>query len=167
MRMMEMCESAIVKPLAILFKNCISQGIFPDNWKISNICPIHKKGDKQIINNYRPVSLLPICVKMFERLIFNSLYKFLEERKLLSFHQSGFCSIDPFINQFLFIVHTIYKAFDPYPTFDARGVFLDMSKDFYKFWHEGLIYKLKSIGVSISLLKLVQIFLQIDFIESY
>ena len=86
-RMLKLCDSAIVKPLTILFKNCISQGIFADNWKKSNICPIHKKGDKQIVNNYRPVSLLPICGKIFERLIFNSLYQFLEEHNLLSIHQ--------------------------------------------------------------------------------
>ena len=77
--MLKICDSAIVKPLTILFKNCISQGIFPDNWKKSNICPIHKKGDKQVVNNYRPMSLLPICGKIFARLIFNSLYQFLEE----------------------------------------------------------------------------------------
>ena len=41
--MLKICDSAIVKPLVILFKNCISQGIFQDNWKKSNIFPIHKK----------------------------------------------------------------------------------------------------------------------------
>ena len=46
-RMLKMCDSAIVKPLTILSKNCISLGIFLDNWKKSNICPIHKKGDKK------------------------------------------------------------------------------------------------------------------------
>ena len=87
---LKICDSVIAKPLIIQFKNCISQGIFPDNWKKSNICPIHKKVDKQIANNYRPVSLLPVCGKIFERLIFNSLYQFLEERNLLSIHQYGF-----------------------------------------------------------------------------
>ena len=68
-RMLKICDSAIVEPLSIMFNNCINQCIFPDIWKRSNICPIHKKGDKQIINNYRPVSLLLICRKIFERLI--------------------------------------------------------------------------------------------------
>ena len=53
----------------------------------------------------------------------------------------------------------MYKAFDAYPTLDARCVFLDISKAFDKVWQEGLIYKLKSMEVSDSLLKLFQSFL--------
>ena len=87
------------------------------------------------------------------------MYQFLEEHNLLSIHQSGFRCNDSCINQFLFIVHTLYKAFDACPTLDARGVFLNMPKAFDKVWHEGLIYKLKSMGVSDSLLKLIQSFL--------
>ena len=144
--MLKICDSAIVKPLTILYKNCISQVIFLDNWKKSNICFILKKGDKQIVNNYRPVSLLPICGKIIVRLIFNTLYQFLGEYNLLSIHQSGFHCNDLCINQLLFIVHTLYKAFDAYPTLDTRGFVLDMSKVFDRVWHGGLIYKLKSMS---------------------
>ena len=63
-RMLKICDSAIIKPLSIIFRNCISQSTFPDIWKKSNICCIHKKGDKQVISNYRAVSLLPICRKV-------------------------------------------------------------------------------------------------------
>ena len=59
-------------------------------WNKSIICPINKKGDKQVINNCIPVSLLLICEKVFERLIFNSIYEYLEEHKILSTDQSGF-----------------------------------------------------------------------------
>ena len=93
------------------------------------------------------MSLLKIYAKIFERLIFNSLYKFLEEHNLLSVHQSFICSNDSCINQLLFIVHTLYKAFHAYPTLDAKGAFLDMPKNFDKVWHEELICKLKSMGV--------------------
>ena len=85
--------------------------------------------------------------------------QFLEEHNLLSIHQSRFRSNDSCTNQLLFVVHTLYKAFDAYSTLDARGVFLDISKAFDKVWHEVLIYKLKSMGVSDSLLKLFQSFL--------
>ena len=89
-KMLKICDLALIKPLSIIFTNCINHSTFPDLWKKPNICHIHKKGDKQIINNYRTVSLLPICGKTFERLIFNSLLEYLEKYKLLSAHQSGF-----------------------------------------------------------------------------
>ena len=53
------------------FKRAIDCGVFPDTWKMSHIIPAHKKNDKGSLNNYRPVSLLPICGKFFERIIFN------------------------------------------------------------------------------------------------
>ena len=103
-RMLKMCDSAIVKPLTIMFKYCISESIFPDNWKKSNIFPTPKKGDKQIVDNCRPVSLLPVCGKIFERLIFISLYQDLEEHNLHSIHQSGFCFNGSCINQLLHLL---------------------------------------------------------------
>ena len=155
-RITKIFDTAIVEPLSIIFNNCINQSMFPDIWKRSNICPIHKKGDKQIINNYRPVSLLPICGKIFERIIFNSLYEYVEENKLLSVHQSGFRSNDSCVNQLLSIVHNLYKAFDAYPTLETRGVFSDTSKAFNKVWQQGLIFKLKSTEFSDSLLSLTE-----------
>ena len=62
-RMLKMSGDAIIEPLFKIFKNCLKCGIFPDDWKKGNIVPIFKKGDKQSIKNYRPVSLLPICSK--------------------------------------------------------------------------------------------------------
>ena len=97
--MLKICDSGIVEPLTIFFNSCINQSIFPDMWKKSNICHVHKKGDKQTINNYRAVSLLPVCGKIFKRLIFNSLFKCLEDNKLLSVHQSGFRSSDSCVNR--------------------------------------------------------------------
>ena len=76
--------------------------------KKSNIIPVHKKGDKQIVNNYRPVSLLPIFGKILEKLIFNSIMNFLEENNLLNSNQSGFRLNDSWENQLLSIVHDIY-----------------------------------------------------------
>ena len=74
----------------IINKNCINSGIFPNMWKKSSVAPVHKKGDKQVVDNYRPVSFLPIFDKILERLIFNSLFEFLHENNLLNENQSGF-----------------------------------------------------------------------------
>ena len=87
-------------------------GCFPNEWKKANIVPVHKKGDKQIIKNYRAVSLLPICSKIFEKIIFNPLFKYLEDHKLRSCNQSGFLPDDSCEHQLLSIIHEIYKSFD-------------------------------------------------------
>ena len=70
-RMIKLCGKSIVKPLSMIFNNCIDTGTFPDIWKRSNIIPVHKKDDKQIVDNYRPVSLLPIFGNNFLRNYFS------------------------------------------------------------------------------------------------
>ena len=77
-----------------------------------------------------PLSLLPICGKIFKRPIFNSLFEYLEKYKLLSANQSDFCAKGSCVNQLLSMVHNIYTAFDAYPTLEPHGNFLDMSKVF-------------------------------------
>ena len=105
--MLKICDTAIVEPLSIIFNNCINQSMFPDIWKRLNICPIHKKGDKQIINNYRPVSLLPIRGKIFERMISNSLNEYVEENKLLSANQPSFRPNNSCVSQLLAIIYSL------------------------------------------------------------
>ena len=61
--MIKSYSKSIVKPLSMIFNNCIDTGTFLDIWKWSNIMLVHKKCDKQIVDNYRPVSLLPIFKK--------------------------------------------------------------------------------------------------------
>ena len=120
-RMLKLCDKSIIKPLSILFQNRIDTRIFPDTWNKSNTVPVHKKGDKQILDNYRPVSLLPILGKIFERVIFNSIFEYLEGNNLLCPNQSGFRLSDSCEYQLLSILHEIYKSFDCNPPKDVRG----------------------------------------------
>ena len=79
-RMLKLYGPSLCEPLSIIFKSCLRQMKFPMEWKKTNVVPIQKKKkDKQCIENYRPVSLLLICSKIFERLLFNKLYKFFNE----------------------------------------------------------------------------------------
>ena len=89
-RMLKICGSTIYRSLEIIFKEALSTGLFPSEWKKGNIVPIHKNCDKQVLKNYHSVSLLPICGKVFERLIFNEMFSFLLENNLVSPNQSGF-----------------------------------------------------------------------------
>ena len=70
-RILKICGDSICRPLNIIFKTCLRASKFPLEWKKANIVPIHNKGDKQTVKKYRPVSLLPICGKIFERLLYN------------------------------------------------------------------------------------------------
>ena len=110
--MLKVCGSSIYKPLEMIFKQCIETGVFSSEWKKANIVPIHKKGGKQALENYLPVSSLPVCGKILVRLMFNEMFNFFIENKLISSNQSGFKPGDSRINQLLSITHEIYESFD-------------------------------------------------------
>ena len=116
------------------------------------------------------MSLLPICGKIFERLIYNSLFEFFIANELISSNQPGFKLGGSCINQLLSITHETYKSFDgAYEIrgvfldiskafdggYEVRGVFLDISKTFDNVSRNGLIYKLKQNGEGGDLLNLI------------
>ena len=68
-RMIQICGESILKPLELLFKSCLENGKLPIEWKKANVVPFHQRNNKQLIENYRPISSLPVCGKMLERLI--------------------------------------------------------------------------------------------------
>ena len=110
--MLKTCGDSICAPLEMIFKQALLNGVFPSEGKKGNIITIHKKGDKQNVKNYRPVSLLPICGKIFERLIFNEMFTYFSAKNLISKNQSGFQPGDSLINQQLSITHEIFTSFD-------------------------------------------------------
>ena len=90
--------------------NILSTVIYPDMWKLANVIPIFKKGYKQLIRNYRPISLLPICGKMFEKIIFNNLYNHLITHHLITKQQSGFRHGDSTTNQLIDLVSDFHRT---------------------------------------------------------
>ena len=131
--MIKICIKSLCKPLEMIFKSCIIKGEYPSEWKKANVVPVHKKGDKQSLKNYRLISLLPIFEKIFERIIYNNLFEYLITNKLISDNQSGFNPGDSCVNQLLSITHDIYDSLDN--GLEVRGVFLDISKAYDKVWH--------------------------------
>ena len=120
---------------------------------------MYKKGDHQCVKNYRLVSLLPVFSKIFERLIYNAVFKHFLDNNLISSSQSGFKPDDSCINQLFTVTHEVFIGFDD--GLEIRGVFLDIyqciniSKAFDKVWHERLIYKLHRKGICRNLLQLL------------
>ena len=129
------------------FQKLFWNWFIPKEWKKTNLIIVHKKGNKQLITNYRPVSLLRICGKVFEKIIFNSIFVHLNNKNLVMSNQSGFWRGDSYVHQFISITHDIYKPFDANPSLEVRGIFLDLSKAFDKVWHGGLLYKLKRMEI--------------------
>ena len=113
-----------------------------------------------LVKHYRPISLLPIFAKIFERVIYNSLFNYFQSNTLFTPSQSGFLPGDSCDAELLSTVREIQTAFDENPTVDVRGVFLDISKAFDKNWHDGIIFKLKAYGVEGELLLRLKSFLK-------
>ena len=156
--MLKLCSETICRAVNIIFKTCLNTGQFPSEWKKGNVAPIHKKDEKRNVKTYRSVSLLPICGKIFERLIYNVMYDFLSDNNLLFLNQSGFRSGDSCMNQLLSINREILNAFDK--GLEVRGIFLDISKAFDKVWHDSLIFQLHQNGISGDIINILRDFLR-------
>ena len=109
-----------------------------------------QKNDRQLISNYIPISLLPICGKIIEKIVSDQVYSFLNVNNLLSRFQSGFIPGDSCIYQLISLTSSIYESFEKYD--ETRASFLGISLTFDKVLHDGLIYKLKCNCISGSLL---------------
>ena len=159
--LLKMCSNEVSVPLRLIFEKALSSGQYPNLWKRANVQPVHKKNSRQLVSNYRPISLLCICGKIFEKMIFDKMYAFFNDNELISHNQSGFRPGDSTINQLLAITNEIYEAFENFE--EVRAVFLDISKAFDKTWHEGLIFKLKQFGVDGDLINLLSDYLSNRF----
>ena len=134
--MLKIYSLSICKPLEIIFRTCLSHGKFLEEWKKVDVVPVFQKGIRQCVRNYHPVSLLPICTKIFERIIYNYTHDVIDNN-LISQNHSGFKRGDSCINQLISIAHNILNLLDK--VLKVRGVFLDISKAFNRVWHEELI----------------------------
>ena len=121
-------DKSLLKSLTLLFEYSIKKYCYLDIWKRSNVIPVYKKNDKQLVTNYRPISLLLIFGEIFENTMFHRIYNFLLEENLLNPSQSGLRTSDSCVNQLIAITHEIFGAFNDNPPLAVRSVFLDISK---------------------------------------
>ena len=85
--------SVICNSICDIFNFSIFSGSFPDSWKIARVAPTFKGGKPDDRSNYRPISVLPVVSRLFEKLIYDQLYQYLDKHKYLASNQSGFCSL--------------------------------------------------------------------------
>ena len=149
-RILRELASPLSLPLSDLFNYSLSTGKVPLIWKEANVTPLFKKEDPSAVSNYRPISLLSAVGKVLEKVVHKHLFNYVRDHDILTAMQSGFIPGDSTVNQLTDIYNTFCKSLDEGK--EVRAVFCDISKAFDRVWHEGLLFKLKSIGISDSLL---------------
>lgn len=147
----------IAAPLSYIINLCIEHGIFPEKLKLSVVKPAYKKDDKSSISNYRPIALVTIFSKIFERNIYNCLYRFFEDNNIFTPCQYGFRknkSVNIAMYNFL---HKVVLNMDTRSP--AIALYMDMSKAFDRVSHKILLNKLYASGVRGNVYKLIESYL--------
>ena len=85
--MLKLCPDEASYILKVLFERIIETGVWPEPWKMADVQPVHKKGSRQLVKNYRSISLLPISSKILEKNLFDQMYKFFVNNNLISQYQ--------------------------------------------------------------------------------
>lgn len=136
----ELPDLALLK-LQYIINACFKIKYVPRHWKIAEVIVIPKPGKPPTeVTSYRPISLLPIMSKVFEKLLLKRLMPIIHDRKLVPPHQFGFRNNHSTIDQIHRIINVIEKAFEEGKVCSA--VFLDVAQAFDKVWHKGLEFKL-------------------------
>ena len=156
-RVLNELSKELSEPLAILFKNTLSEGKLPNDWKTANITAIHKKGNKKIASNYRPVSLTCLVCKKMEEIVRDVITEFMKSAKLLSKKQFGFIGKRSTVLQLLKVMDDWTRILDEGEELDV--IYMDFMKAFDKVPHKRLLEKLKSYGIQGRLLKWIEQFL--------
>ena len=149
-RVLKECSSEIAPVLAYIFNESLAQGAVPDDWRLENVTPVFKKGEKYDAANYRPVSLTCICCKTLEHILVSNINKHLAFESILADCQHGFRSQMSCETQLVQFYHDIVEnldgAYNPGHK-QTDLIIMDFAKAFDKVPHRRLLYKLRYYGI--------------------
>lgn len=149
------CAKSLALPLTLLFRKSLKDCIFPSSWKKAQIIPIHKKGSRSLIGNYRPISILNCVSKVFEKLVYNQIYPLIA--KGIPYTQHGFIRGRSTVSNLALFSDYVLTQMEGGGQVDV--IYTDFEKAFDRVDHDILLYKLQALGIHGDLLRWVRSYL--------
>merc|ERR1712240_460962 len=144
-KFVKLSASLIAPALVKIFNLAISTGIYPDSLKIAKVIPVFKKGDQTSVNNYRPISILSPIYKIFEKILYSRLIKYIDKSNILYKYQFGFRKNHSTEHALIELVDQIKLNMGGNKM--TCGIFIDLSKAFDTVNHKILIDQLEHYGI--------------------
>ena len=148
----------LVVPLTYIINSSILQGKYPTNWKVAKVVPLHKKGDRKSLKNYRPVALLSVAGMILERVVALQIEKFFESNRLFGSFQFGFRNKKSTISEMLTVFDTLLEAKEKKK--EILLILYDLSSAFDTVNHEILLTKLQLYGLNKHAIKWIKSYLE-------
>ena len=142
-RLLKEYANSISSPLCTLFNKQLGSGCFPKMWKVAYLVPVFKSGDKEMVENYRGISLLCIISKVLEKCVFSCVFPFFQPK--LYHLQDGFVKGRSCVTSLLRSTFAFARVLDEKKQLDA--VFLDYSKAFDSVSFSCLLRELYGVGI--------------------
>ena len=155
-KVLKVCSHSLAKPLAILFSKSYSSGTLPSEWKLAHVVPVHKKGSKADVENYRPISLTSLVVKVMERIVRDDLMA--RCNHLVDTRQHGFLPHKSCSTQLTQFCDSLALSLNR--NIRADVVYFDFAKAFDSVNHDLILYKLRhSFSIDGKLLEFIKQYL--------
>ena len=142
-KILKNCAGSLACPLSILFEISYNSGIIPTEWKLAHVVPIHKKGSKENIENYRPISLTSLIMKTFERLIKQELLN--KTMHLIDDRQHGFLGDRSCTTNMINFIDSVTLSLNDCSTISVDIIYFDFAKAFDSVNHDLILKKLKLV----------------------
>ena len=139
-KILKNCAVSLAYPLSLIFRTTYNSGMIPKDWKVANVVPVHKKGSKMTVENYRPISLTSLIMKVFEKLIRDELMLRCEAQ--LSNNQHGFLPKKSCTTQLIDFTDSVAQGLNSSIRTDI--VYFDFAKAFDSVNHDIILSKLKN-----------------------